>query len=214
MTTTSTSRSPAPQTAISPASTTSSSEMAAPVAPSRASRPWAAPRSPPTVSSGAPRTFRPPSNGRPGRFGLAFENSDNVTHLLVRAGRGSSALTSTPTTTASGLDSRAEIIDGVALVETADPPSTAVNSTTRTCPHDRVGPDGNFVPGHVYRCGDDFGIGDFGGAIRRPKRSNLCSAPTDVFCTSADANSVSNTGSTIAIPRQRWLLAANDASWS
>lgn len=149
--------------------------------------------------------------------GLAFENSDNVTHLLVRDWSGifgadldtddDGVLDSTPW---------AEIIDGVALVETADPAVDGGDFYYANLPNTTaVGPDGNFVPGHVYRCGDDFRIGDFGvGAITEtPGAPNLCSAPTDVFCTSADANSVSNTGSTIAISSASGgSIAANDAS--
>ena len=81
---------------------------------------------------------------------LNFENSDNVTHLLVRGFSG--AINTDLDTNDDGvLDVTpwTEIVDSVALVVTVQPPPAGaewVYSTTR------VGPDGAFVPGHVFRC--------------------------------------------------------------
>jgi hypothetical protein len=91
---------------------------------------------------------------------LNFENSDNVTHLLVRNFTGSldqdldtnddGVLDVTPWT---------EIADSVAAVNpTASGPQEAVYSVVR------VGPDGTFWPGHLYRCtsAGTWLIGPFG----------------------------------------------------
>ncbi|MFO0873233.1 MAG: hypothetical protein U0575_04595 [Phycisphaerales bacterium] len=92
---------------------------------------------------------------------LDFENSDNVTHLLVQGFTGAvgddldtdddGTLDVTPWTS---------VVDSVALIETAPPPTPGnewVYSTTT------VGPEGSFVPGHVYRCTPDgnWQIGPF-----------------------------------------------------
>ena len=85
---------------------------------------------------------------------LQFENSDNVTHLLVSGFTGAKdddldtdddgTLDSTPWTA---------IIDSVALKE--DDAGEKLYSDTI------VGPDGTFVPGHIYRCDSGFVIGNF-----------------------------------------------------
>jgi hypothetical protein len=90
-----------------------------------------------------------------------FENSDNVTHLLVRGFTGTAnqdldtnddgVLDATPWT---------ELLDSVALIESdAVPPF----QTEYAYGDARVGPDGPFVPGHIYRCSPngDWQIGPF-----------------------------------------------------
>jgi len=94
----------------------------------------------------------------PSRFGssraadlitsLNFENGDNVTHLLVRDFTGASqddldtdddgVLDVTPWT---------EVIDSVALIEA----TPGAEGQEHVYSANRVGPDGNFVPAHVYR---------------------------------------------------------------
>ena len=80
---------------------------------------------------------------------LNFENSDNVTHLLVTGFSGAPGddldddddcvLDSTPWTS---------VVDSIALIEEENPPGgTECHYGPPT-----VGPDGPFVPGHVYRC--------------------------------------------------------------
>lgn len=85
---------------------------------------------------------------------INFENSDNVTHLLVRDFSGlvnddldvddDGTLDSTPWT---------EIVDSVGLREN-DSGELLYSSTI-------VGPDGTFVPGHVFLCDDGWRIGSF-----------------------------------------------------
>jgi predicted extracellular nuclease len=92
---------------------------------------------------------------------LNFENSDNVTHLLVEGFTGSEGddldvdddgiLDNTPW---------GAIVDLIALVEEENPPSA---TEYHYGPPD-IGPDGPFVPGHVFRLPDgsgDFQIGEF-----------------------------------------------------
>ncbi|MBL9119656.1 MAG: thrombospondin type 3 repeat-containing protein [Phycisphaerae bacterium] len=82
--------------------------------------------------------------------GLTFENSDNVTHMLVWDWSGAIG-TDLDVDDDGVLDTTpwASVIDSVALVvDTAVPPtfSERVYSTTL------VGPDGTFVPSHVKYC--------------------------------------------------------------
>lgn len=92
--------------------------------------------------------------------GLNFENSDNVTHLLVSGFTGASG-DDLDTNDDGTLDTTpwSGIVDSVALV--VDP--TATTSEHYYSPN-VVGPDGIFVPGHVYRFGDGgpWTIGLFG----------------------------------------------------
>lgn len=110
---------------------------------------------------------------------LDFENSDNVTHLLVSGFSGAKdddldtdddgILDTTPWT---------GIVDCIALVE-------SVGSGEQIYCADTVGPDGNFVPGHVYDCsnlGWQIGIFDPVGGIDTPGSDNPCDAPP-VFVT-------------------------------
>ncbi|MEO1005186.1 MAG: endonuclease/exonuclease/phosphatase family protein [Cyanobacteria bacterium J06638_38] len=107
---------------------------------------------------------------------LDFENSDNVTHLLVENFTGASGddldtdddgvLDTTP------FDS---IVDSVALIET-------VGSGEQVYSETQVGPDGSFVPGQVFRLPDgtgDFEIGAFDpiGGDDTPGTSNGGSDP-------------------------------------
>jgi hypothetical protein len=90
---------------------------------------------------------------------LNFENSDNVTHMLVQGFTGSNGddldtdddgvLDVTPWTA---------IVDLIALVEEANPPA----STEYHYGPPSVGPDGTFVPGHVYRDVDGTGAWQIG----------------------------------------------------
>lgn len=113
--------------------------------------------------------------------GLAFENSDNLTHFLVEGFTGASGddldtdddgiLDVTPWTA---------IVDEVAQLETTDIPASGefVYSTVT------VGPDGTFVPGTFKRCDDyfgDFRSGPFEidptlGGEDSPGDTNICPA--------------------------------------
>lgn len=123
---------------------------------------------------------------------LEFENSDNVTHLLVRDFTGLVAddldtdddgvFDVTPWT---------EVIDCVALVETFDIPASGEHIYCAAT----VGPEGTFVPGSVERCPDGFGtwqIGNFdhtfgentaGGpnSCLTPPANDECVSATEIF---------------------------------
>ena len=81
--------------------------------------------------------------------GIGFENSDNVTHMLVAGFTGAPG-DDLDTDDDCVLDSTpwAGVVDSIALLEEENPPS----STECHYGPPSVGPDGNFVPGHVYRC--------------------------------------------------------------
>ena len=145
---------------------------------------------------------------------LNFENSDNVTHILVEG-----------TLPASGDDLDTDddgvidaapwnsVIDGIALVETPASGELYYDNLPNTV---AIGPNGNFVPCPVYRCGNDFRVGDFfdlGDFLETPGDPNICSAPTGVFCSPAVANSVSMAGSLLALSSASGgSIAANDSS--
>ncbi|MEM7642888.1 MAG: choice-of-anchor I family protein [Pseudomonadota bacterium] len=86
---------------------------------------------------------------------LNFENSDNVTHLLVEGFSG----TDDADADDDGVldDGFGTVIDSVALIETPGEGDNTFSDVT-------VGPDGPFVPGQVFRETDvtgDFAIGEF-----------------------------------------------------
>ncbi|HUG32649.1 MAG TPA: ExeM/NucH family extracellular endonuclease [Acidimicrobiia bacterium] len=97
---------------------------------------------------------------------LNFENSDNVTHLLVdgfTGGNGDDLDTDDDGTL--DVTPWSDIVDSVALIETP-------SSGDRFYADVTIGPDGSFVPGHVYDCvlfgwfigGFDLGTDDTPGA--------------------------------------------------
>lgn len=109
----------------------------------------------------------------------SFENSDNITFLLV-----------TGSTAAAGNDLDIDnngtldltpwsgIVDQVALNE-----GTVPNCTTEEFMYSptQVGPDGSFVPGHIYRCGSAWYIGIFDPmtGVDTPGSGNTnCAVPT------------------------------------
>jgi len=101
--------------------------------------------------------------------GLDFENSDNVTHLLVQGFTG--ALGDDLDTDDDGLLDVAPwglLVDCVALIETPGSGDRTYCATT-------VGPDGSFAPGHVYFCPGGWEIGDFGAGVHdTPGAANAC----------------------------------------
>jgi predicted extracellular nuclease len=105
---------------------------------------------------------------------LNFENSDNVTHLLVRGFTGSDG-DDLDTDDDGVLDVMpwSEVVDLVALVEEENPPS----STEFHYGPPSVGPDGIYVPGHVYWCEFGWQIGAFSGGDDTPGAANVCEAP-------------------------------------
>lgn len=104
---------------------------------------------------------------------LNFENGDNVTHLLV-----------TNFTGAVGDDLDVDedgnlddppwdaVVDCVALLQSADSGDLTYCDTT-------VGPDGTYVPGHVFLCDGDWYIGAFDFCVLdTPGMSNIPSCET------------------------------------
>ncbi len=117
---------------------------------------------------------------------LNFENSDNVTHLLVDGFIGADGddldldddciLDVTPWTA---------IVDGVAFIEEPNPPtSTACAYPSATV--EAVGPDGTFVPGLVLRCPDGTGSFEIGaftlGLTDTPGALNDCTLTGVEIC--------------------------------
>ena len=117
---------------------------------------------------------------------LNFENSDNVTHLLVDGFTGANgddldgdddgALDSTPWTA---------VIDAIGLVETPDSGDAYYGAALGFTD---IGPDGSYVPAHVFR--DEAGawqIGDYGfgddtptsGGSTEPEPEPVCDTPSE-----------------------------------
>ncbi len=110
---------------------------------------------------------------------LNFENSDNVTHLLVEGFTGASG-DDLDTNDDGVLDLMPWLltVDCIALVETP-------GSGDLTYCANAIGPDGTFVPGHVYTCplspnpgGFDLGQFDPAAGDDTPGADNACSTPT------------------------------------
>jgi len=112
---------------------------------------------------------------------LNFENSDNVTHMLVSGFSGSlnqdldtnddGVLDITPWTS---------VVDKIAIIEENNPP-VALDGEWHYGPP-TVGPDGTFVPGHVYRNPDGTGTWEIGqfevaGGADTPGSSNTVFPP-------------------------------------
>ena len=104
---------------------------------------------------------------------LAFENGDNVTHMLVYAFGGAfgddvdadddGTMDNTPWL---------ELVDGVALIATTDTTDGDYNVVYSP---NQVGPNGDFMPAHIYNCGGSWLIGDFGlGVNDTPGAENDC----------------------------------------
>lgn len=138
---------------------------------------------------------------------LNFENSDNVTHLVVRDFTGldgddldvddDGTLDVTPWS---------EVVDCIALV--ADP----LGGDLVYC-NETVGPDGSFVPAHAFVCDDGWRIGNFDNFDKdTPGADNDCSFDPafEIYCVSFP-NSVSVDGAQIG-----WTgsgsVAANDTT--
>lgn len=133
---------------------------------------------------------------------LNFENSDNVTHLLVEGFIGAlgddldtdddGVLETTPWTT---------VRDAVGLVAT---PTSGDRFYGAALGGVDVGPDGTFVPGHVYRCLTsltDVRIGEFDptAGLDTPGAFNTpCIVVTSNFCNPGSPNSFSPTGGTMS----------------
>jgi hypothetical protein len=141
--------------------------------------------------------------------GINFENSDNVTHLIVRDlnpamntggdGFGGSDLDTdddgvidaTGDYDGDAVDDGApwsSILDCVGLKEN-DVEDLLYCGTT-------VGPEGTFVPGHVYRCGDDWLIGPFDPLVGEdtPGEDNSCAGACVATISAAEVTFGQNQG--------------------
>jgi hypothetical protein len=109
---------------------------------------------------------------------LNFENSDNVTYMLVTGFSGTDG-SDLDTNDDGVLDSTpwASLVDHVGIFEGTVPNCTADEYLYST---NVVGPDGTFVPGHVFRCGNGWYIGPFDPltGVDTPGSANDCA--TDV----------------------------------
>jgi len=98
---------------------------------------------------------------------LNFENSDNVTHMLVRDFTGSDgADLDTDDDGVLDVTPWSEVVECVALLTAAASELTYCDTT--------VGPDGSNVPGHVFKCEDGWRIGNFNGGDDTPGAANAC----------------------------------------
>ncbi len=146
---------------------------------------------------------------------ISFENSDNVTHLLALGFTG--ALGDDLDTDDDGtLDVTPWIVvlDAISLVE--DPTGgEKYYATTLGVPFNtavNIGPDGTFVPGHVYRCTaggatTDVRIGIFNPTLLDTPGSlnGACLYEESAFCDPGTANSVSASGGKMALEGSPFL---------
>lgn len=149
---------------------------------------------------------------------LGFENGDNVTHLLVMDNTAAvgddldndddGTLEIIPWTS---------IVDCVALIEEANPamgpPTGTEYEYATSLGFPTIGPDGPFLPAHVYLCGSDWRIGTFDlTGLETPGADNFCPAPQVPFCDAIE-NSFSVDGSFLTLDSvSGGSIAANDAS--
>ncbi len=169
---------------------------------------------------------------------LPFENGDNVTHLLV-SGFSGSVGDDLDTNDDCSLDTQpwTSVVDGVALIEEANPPTgTECHYADDFVNVSAVGPNGSFVPSHVYRDGSNpstWLIGEHDPTIGNdtPGAMNDSSLPVELldFTVAVDgetaivawetASEVNNSGFEIQIAHSsgefamaEWVEAAGAAS--
>jgi hypothetical protein len=106
----------------------------------------------------------------PGANPLNFENSDNVTFMLVRnfSGVDAADLDSDDNGVFNTVVPWTEVVDTIALIKTTTVPPTG---TEWFYGANTIGPDGTFLPGHIWRC-EDTGCWNIG-------RFDLLVDPTD-----------------------------------
>jgi predicted extracellular nuclease len=127
---------------------------------------------------------------------LGFENSDNVTHLLVQGFTGSNG-DDLDTNDDGTLDVLpwSSVLDAVGLVET---PASGEMFYGAALGFQDAGPDGSFVPAYVCRDGGIFKIGPFNpaGGNDTPGQANSCDGPPPL---DAFVHDVQGSGSSVAI---------------
>jgi len=129
-------------------------------------------------------TGTPTLTGYDATISGSIENADNLTFFLVTG--NNAALNTDLDTNDDGvlnLTPWTSLVDHVAIQEVnnptcnggLDPTEDAVYSTTR------VGPDGNFAPGHVFFCNGSWLIGSFNtqGGSDTPGAANRCAVPVE-----------------------------------
>jgi hypothetical protein len=124
---------------------------------------------------------------------LNFENSDNVTHLLVWGFTGSNGDDlDVDNDCSQDIYPWAMEFDRIALVLEDNPPS----GTECHYGPPQIGPDGSYVPGHVYRCSQSMsaygwfiGLFDPLGTTDTPGAANYNCSPTAVELASVEASS-------------------------
>lgn len=133
---------------------------------------------------------------------LNFENSDNVTFLLVQGFSG--ALGNDLDTNDDGvldLMPWATIIDAVALILQANPPTTTEFEYASGLGFPTVGPDGSFVPGHARLVNGVWTIGIFDtadpNATDTPGMANVAPNYAYIWIVTQDNSSTGGTTSDI-----------------
>ena len=134
---------------------------------------------------------------------LNFENSDNVTHLLVEGFTGASG-DDLDTDDDGVLDVLpwTQVIDAVSLVETTDF-TASERFYAGSLGFTDVGPDGTFVPAHAFRCLTslfDWRIGSIDLTVGSDTAASFnanCTGVTSMFCDPGAPNMVSPTGGKI-----------------
>jgi hypothetical protein len=114
---------------------------------------------------------------------LAFENSDNVTHMLVFAFGGSFGDNLDPDQDGT-LDSTPwlALLDSLSLIESVGTGDLVYGAA-------EIGPSGTFVPAHVYRCSGGWVMGDFGlGVFDTPGADNSHCGVGTSYCAGDDSN--------------------------
>jgi len=118
---------------------------------------------------------------------LPFENSDNVTHMLIDGFIGAVG-DDLDTDDDGNLDSTpwASIVDSIALLEDPLDPITGNTSAGELIySANTIGPDGTFVPAHIVRCPDGSGsweilpFADLGLPFDTPGSTNSCPEDCD-----------------------------------
>ena len=112
---------------------------------------------------------------------MNFEQSDNVTHLLVIGFTGSNGL-DLDTDDDGNLDITpwSSVVDVVSLIKEGNPPSSTEFSYAGVLGGDGVGPDGSNTPSHIFRDAmGDWQIGESDVAVGSdsPGAANVSAVP-------------------------------------